>query len=137
MLSWEASEHVSWEAGNTLFPLFLLGSVSPIVLGSIEGTMSVGSKAIQMSSIVEAISTAAREVTRNIRDSGASFLASDPGNRPAICHISTGSLPTPFRNSTEDTPPVSVGRQFHLVLPDSQSRPGTFSVHVGDPATLS
>lgn len=89
-----------------------------------------------MSSIVEAVSTAAREVTRNISDSGASFLAPDPGSSPAIYHISIVSLPTPFRSSTRDTPQASVGRPFHLVLPDSQSWPGTFSVHVGDPATL-
>lgn len=43
MLSQEALEHVSWEAGNALFPSFLSGFVSLMVLGPIEGTMSVGS----------------------------------------------------------------------------------------------
>lgn len=89
MLSQEALQHVSWGAGNTLCPVPLLGSVSPIVSGTTESTMSVGSKVSQMSSIV-------REVTGNISDAGTSFLAPDPGSRPAICHISTVPLPTPI-----------------------------------------
>lgn len=136
MLSQEILQHVSWEAGNVLFPLFPLGSVSPIISGPTEGTMSVGSKVSQKSSIEEAASTAAREVTRNISDSGAPFLVPEPGSSPAICHINTVPLPTPFRNSTRGTPQASV-RQFHLTLPDSHSWPESFTVHVGDPATLS
>lgn len=42
--------------------------------------MSAGSQVSQMSTTVEVASTAAREVTRNISDSGASFLTPDPGS---------------------------------------------------------
>lgn len=92
------------EAGSTLLPLSLLGSVSLIVSGSAGGTVSVGSKVSQASISVEAASAATRDVPRDRGGSGVPSLASAPESDPAAGHISTVPLPAPFRNSIRGTP---------------------------------